>query len=292
MRPAVLTLALAALLAGDMPARADDDEAAQTAEPEPRIAQIAQPAQIAQSAPATPPARWCAPELDALPGEVCSFVPAKEASGPRTLVIFLHGVIQPDTGWQWAQQRGAARVGAKHGFSVLMPRGRRGIGPKTMEDWWTWPTAASAQKTHEDALIAEWDAARAELERSNGKRFERVYVFGFSNGAYYATSLAMRGRLPVSGYGVFAGGSGATYLERAGAKTKQRAPIFVGWGGKDKAHGDQVALVRMLRKLNWPSKSLGQKRAGHAMTDDQVAQAVAFLAGPPAAQPGRPKKKR
>jgi predicted esterase len=223
---------------------------------------------------------------------VCSFVPTKEASGPRTLVIFLHGVIQPDTGWQWAQQRGAARAGAKHGFSVLMPRGRRGIGPKTMEDWWTWPTAASAQKTHEDALIAEWDAARAELERRTGKRFERVYVFGFSNGAYYATSLAMRARLPVAGYGVFAGGSGATYLERAGARAKERAPIFVGWGGKDKAHADQEALVRMLRKLKWPSKSLGQKRAGHAMTDEQVTQAVAFLSGRPAARPGRPKKKR
>ncbi|UQA62848.1 alpha/beta hydrolase [Polyangium aurulentum] len=292
MRPAVLTLAIAALFAGGAHAHAEDDGAAPPP-PEPEIAQIAQPAQIAQTAPATTPARWCAPELDALPGEVCSFVPAKESAGPRTLVIYLHGVIQPDSGWQWTQQRGAARVGAKYGFSVLMPRGRRGIGPKTMEDWWTWPTAASAQKTHEDAMIAEWDAARAELERRTGKRFERVYVFGFSNGAYYATSLAMRGRLPVSGYGVFAGGSGATYLERAGAQTKQRAPIFVGWGGKDKAHRDQEALVRMLRKLKWPSKSLGQKRAGHAMTDDQVAQAVAFLAGPPpAAKPGRPKKKR
>jgi len=298
MRPALLTLALAALFLGGPAARADDEEAAAPPPPQAPAAPIAQSAPIAQTASPAPPApsaRWCAPELDALPGEVCSFVPAKEAPGPRTLVIFLHGVIQPDTGWQWAQQRGAARAGAKHGFSVLMPRGRRGIGPKTMEDWWTWPTAASAQKTHEDALIAEWDAARAELERRTGSRFERVLVFGFSNGAYYATSLAMRARLPVAGYGVFAGGSGATYLERAGAQAKQRAPIFVGWGGKDRAHRDQEALVRMLRKLKWPAKSLGQKRAGHAMTDEQVAQAVAFLAGrtpPPAPRPGRPKKKR
>jgi hypothetical protein len=26
-------------------------------------------------------------------------------------VIFLHGVIQPDSGWQWAQQRAVARIG-------------------------------------------------------------------------------------------------------------------------------------------------------------------------------------
>ncbi|MCC6552217.1 MAG: hypothetical protein IT372_04240 [Polyangiaceae bacterium] len=228
------------------------------------------------AAPA-PGAPWCAPELVTLPGDVCAFTPAKAPPGPQTLVLFLHGVIQPDSGWQWAQQRGAALAGARYGLTVLMPRGRRGIGPRTMEDWWTWPTAAAAQSAHEDAIVAEWAAAQKELERRAGRRFDRVLVFGFSNGAYYATSLAMRGRLPVQGYAVFAGGSGAPYLERAGAKAKQRAPIFVAWGEKDRSHRDQVALARMLKRLRWPSQSLGAKRAGHAMTDAQVAAAVRFL---------------
>ncbi|KYF60621.1 alpha/beta hydrolase, partial [Sorangium cellulosum] len=240
-----------------------------------------------QAAPAA--AGWCAPELASLPGEVCAFLPAKEAPGPRVLMIFLHGVVQPDSGWQWAQQRGAARAGARHGVVVMMPRGRRGIGPRTMEDWWCWPTATAAQASHEDALLAAWDAARAELERRAGGRFERVLVFGFSNGAYYATSLAMRGRLPVDGYAAFAGGSGARYLERAGAQTRARVPLFVGWGGKDPAHRDQVALARMLRRLKWPSKALGKPRAGHAMTDDQVDKAFEFLIGKRggAKKPGR-----
>ncbi|WP_437502668.1 alpha/beta hydrolase [Sorangium sp. So ce1099] len=218
---------------------------------------------------------------------MCASLPAKEAPGPRVLVIFLHGVVQPDSGWQWAQQRGAARAGARRGVAVLMPRGRRGIGPRavprsastSMEDWWCWPTSAAAQAAHEDALLAEWDAARAELERRAGGRFERVLVFGFSNGAYYATSLAMRGRLQVDGYAAFAGGSGARHLERSGAQTRLRVPVFVGWGGKDPAHKDQVALARMLRRLKWPSKSLGKPRAGHAMTDDQVDEALDFLIG-------------
>lgn len=277
MRPAVLVLALAALAPLIAPAPAAADEAGPDAADAPEA-----PPPPPTPTTTTPPAsgaRWCAPELDALPGEVCAFTPAQEAPGPRTLVIFLHGVIQPDSGWQWAQQRGAARAGARHGFAVLMPRGRQGIGPKTMESWWAWPTAAAAQQAHEDAMLAGWDAARAELERRTGKPFERVFVFGFSNGAYYATSLAMRGRLPVQGYAVFAGGSGAKYLERTGARTKQRAPVFVAWGGKDPAHRDQEALARMLRRLKWPSQSLGRKRAGHAMTDEQVAQAVAFLTG-------------
>ncbi|WP_437753752.1 alpha/beta hydrolase [Sorangium sp. So ce1389] len=202
------------------------------------------------------------------------------------LVIFLHGVVQPDSGWQWAQQRGAARAGARRGVAVLMPRGRRGIGPRavsrsasSMEDWWCWPTSAAAQAAHEDAMLAEWDTARAELERRAGGRFERVLVFGFSNGAYYATSLAMRGRLQVDGYAAFAGGSGARHLERSGAQTRLRVPVFVGWGGKDPAHKDQVALARMLRRLKWPSRSLGKPRAGHAMTDDQVDEALDFLIG-------------
>jgi dienelactone hydrolase len=221
--------------------------------------------------------RWCASELQTLAGEVCAFVPEKEAKGPRTLVIYLHGVIQPDTTMQWTQQRGAALVGAKYGFTVIMPRGRRGIGPKTMEQWWTWPTSIDARFAKEDALVAEWTAARAALEQKAGKPFERVYVFGFSNGAYYATSLAMRARLDVDGYALFAGGSGAAYHEVEAKKTKRRAPIAVAWGEGDPSHDKQKALAKMLARLRWPSKALGKRRAGHAMTDEQVAEALAFL---------------
>ncbi|WP_433929152.1 alpha/beta hydrolase [Sorangium cellulosum] len=288
MRSTAMVLSLAALLAAGAPASAEGDE------PGARSAGASAAAPEAAAAPAPPQAapaaaRWCAPELASLPGDVCAFLPAREAPGPRVLMIFLHGVVQPDSGWQWAQQRGAVRAGARHGVAVMMPRGRRGIGPNTMEDWWCWPTATAAQASHEDALLAEWDAARAELERRAGGRFERVLVFGFSNGAYYATSLAMRGRLPVDGYAAFAGGSGARYLERAGAQTRLRVPLFVGWGGKDPAHRDQVALARMLRRLKWPSKALGKPRAGHAMTDDQVDQAFEFLSGDRggAKKPGR-----
>ena len=92
MRPAVLAIALAAIAS---PALANGDEAAATAPG------------------ADAAARWCAPELTELPAEVCASLPATELPGPRTLVLFLHGVIQPDSGWQWAQQRGAARAGAR-----------------------------------------------------------------------------------------------------------------------------------------------------------------------------------
>jgi len=222
-------------------------------------------------------ALWCAADLETLPSEVCAFEPSKPAAGPRTLVVFLHGVVKPETSWQWAQQRGAARAAAQHGFTVIMPRGRRGVGPPGMEDWWTWPTSAAAQGAVEDLVIAEWTAAQALLEKRAGKPFDRVWIFGFSNGAYYATSLAMRGRLPVAGYAAFAGGSAAPHLRRAGASTKRRARFYLAWGEKDPAHRDQVKLAAMLGALRWDAKARGSRRAGHAMTDAAVAEAVAFL---------------
>ncbi|WP_170319734.1 alpha/beta hydrolase [Polyangium spumosum] len=223
--------------------------------------------------------RWCAAELPSLPNEVCYFVPEKPAPGPRTLIIHLHGVVQPDTNDQWNSQRNAARVGATYGHTVMMPRGKRGIGPKTMESWWAWPTSMDARRAHEDALVAEWTAARAELEKAAGKPFERVYVFGFSNGAYYATSLAMRNRLDAAGYALFAGGSGASYHEMEAKGTKRRAPIVVAWGAGDPSHDKQKALAKMLKRMRWPHLEIGRPRAGHVMTDEQVEKALAFLNG-------------
>jgi predicted esterase len=256
---AAVALAATALGVGS-PARADEDSDAGAA-----------------SASASASAPWCAGDLETLPGEVCAFTPPRLAAGPRTLVVFLHGVIKPDTTWQWAQQRGAARAAAQHGFTVIMPRGRRGIGPPSMEDWWTWPTSASAQAAVEDDVVAEWTAAQTLLEKRAGKPFDRIWIFGFSNGGYYTTSLAMRGKLPVQGYAAFAGGSAAPYLRIAGARTKRRAPFYLAWGEQDPAHGDQQKLAKMLRDLRWKAKASGSRRAGHVMADAQVAEAVAFL---------------
>ncbi|MFO0754938.1 MAG: hypothetical protein U0359_00485 [Byssovorax sp.] len=221
---------------------------------------------------------WCAPELEALPGEACAYVPKAASTGPRTLVYFLHGVAVPGRDYQWNKQRALSRAAERHGFTLVAPRGRRGIGPKGMKDWWTWPTSMTSQQAVEAQIVDEWAAIRAELERRAGKPFERVYVFGFSSGGYYGASLALRDRLPgVDGYALFAGGSGADHLARAGAKAARRAPIYLGWGEGDPQHDHQEALARVLGKLGWPALSRGVPRVGHAMTDAQVDEALAFL---------------
>jgi predicted esterase len=234
--------------------------------------------------PAPPGARggaWCAPELGVLAHDVC-FAPGAGTKGDRrTLVIFLHGVIQPDSGWQWTQQRGMAMAARRLGFTVLLPRGRRGIGPPGMTDWWTWPTAARAQGI-EPELFAEWQAARAELEQRDGKPFDEVFVFGFSNGAYYTTSLAARGRAPVDGYAAFAGGAGAKHIQNALRTTRDRKPFFLGIASKDKTTVKGArTLAKALAATGWPHRAESLP-VGHAVADRHLEHALDFLRAPTA----------
>jgi predicted esterase len=138
-----------------------------------------------------------------------------------------------------------------------------------------WPTAQELQKDNEASVLEEWAAARAALEQRSGP-FQRVLVFGFSNGAYYATSLALRGKLAIDGYGVFAGGSGGKYSRLLASQSRERVPIFVGYGTKDKARRDPRGLVTMLRGLGWPHRSKVE-RIGHTVSDAQIRAALAFL---------------
>jgi predicted esterase len=247
---------------------------------------------------------WCAPELEALtdaacyvaepPPEACPPATApgeQDAAGPSpapqgsaasvapaahgTLVIFLHSLVGAGSRWQWEQQRVMARAGKKLGFAVLMPRGRVGIGPGRSPDVWAWPTSVAMQEQYETALLDEWTALKRTLEARRGP-FARVFVFGFSNGAYYAASLAVRAKLPVQGYGVFAGGSGGKYMRLLAARTRPRVPVFVGYGTKDPAHHDQEALVALLADLGWKHRSKAAP-VGHVVTDAQIAAAFHFL---------------
>jgi predicted esterase len=224
------------------------------------------------------PTRWCAPELEALSDGICHFSPELAARGPRKLVIFLHPLVGAGSNWQWDQQRLFARLAQSSGFSVLMPRGRLGIGPGRAPNIYAWPTSAEMQAKHEDALVAEWTAAREAIEK-RATPFEKVLVFGFSNGAYYATSLAMRGRLGVDGYGIFAGGSGGKYMRFLAGQTQQHAPIFVGYGTKDPAHKDQRELIKMLKSIGWKHRSKAAN-VGHTVTEDQLQGALRFLLAP------------
>ena len=229
---------------------------------------------------------WCAPEFEELAGSVCTLPP--EGPSRDTLVIFLHGVVKPDTGWQYQQQRAIARAARVNGFDVLMPRGRRGIGPKGMQDWWTWPTGAVAQQKVEPEILQEWDAARRELETRRGAPYPKLLIFGFSNGAYYATQLVLRGKAPGNGSAVFAGGASGDWLERHAKSAQPRVPLYVECGSRDKtAVADAHRLRRMLQRLGWPHRFVEREGSGHSMPDAGAKLAFEYLSrasGAPKAQ--------
>jgi predicted esterase len=241
-------------------------------------------AQTSQAGPPPPPA-WCTVGSESFGGDACYYEPEPMQAeqqfieGKSTLVIFLHSLIRADSDWQWQQQRLMMRTADRMGFSLFMPRGLAGVGPGAQKDVLAWPGSPRMQEAYETALLASWDAARAALERRRGAPFERVLVFGFSNGAYYATSLAVRDRYAAHGYGVFAGGSGSKFNRILARKAERRAPIFVGFGTKDPAVAHMTSLVRMLADLHWPH-AVKRAAIGHWVSDAQLQLAFRFLNRP------------
>src|SRR5262249_62074178 len=67
------------------------------------------------------PKPWCAPEVVELSDHMCFFDGGSPASGRRTLVVYLHGMLVPTPGFQYVQQRALAKLAKAHGFAVLFP---------------------------------------------------------------------------------------------------------------------------------------------------------------------------
>ena len=244
---------------------------------------------LASSAPAraddpTGPPPWCASELETLPDDVCFHAGPAPADGRSTLVIFLHGLLQAGTDWQYAQERGMVRAARRLGFSLLTPRGRLGASRHGGAGMVAWPTGGDARARFEDDVLAEWERARKLLETRRGAPFDEVFVVGFSNGAYYASSLALRGRLAVDGYAVFAGGTSYAPTAPAG----RRAPIFVGISAKDETTvNDARSLSALLKKAGFPHKTESRK-VGHLVADAHLDHALAYLRAEARAAPAKP----
>jgi predicted esterase len=209
--------------------------------------------------------------MERLADDVC-FHAGKVDEQRRTLVIFLHGLVQKGAGWQHNQQRAILRGAKRLGFSVITPRGRDGANRRG-PDMVAWPTSAKAQRDHEASVLAEWKAAIAAIEKRNGEPFDEIFVVGFSNGAYYGSSLALRGGFEANGYAVFAGGAG---YGAPTAKEDDRAPIFVGIAGKDGTAKDSRSLAHTLKKHRWPHRA-ETRPVGHTMADRHLDHALDYL---------------
>ena len=244
-------------------------------------AAAAEPAAPSPSVTAPAPAAanydFCSAQTEKLANGVCFFAPEKAVSpsGKRTLVIFLHGLIEEGQGWEHTMQQGMILYAKKHGFSLLFPRGRNGVGPDRKPSVIAWPLGPDVREAHEEAVLAEWAEARKLVEAKSGA-FDEVFVMGFSNGAYFSASLALRNKLEVDGYALFAGGSKSALgnLKKPPANAR---PIFVGVASKDGTTRDKAKeLVKALVKVKWPHKAEARK-VGHVVGDAHIDAALAYL---------------
>jgi predicted esterase len=211
---------------------------------------------------------WCAPEVSELADHVCYYDGGTPADGRHTLVIYLHGMLATTPGFQYLQQRAMAMHAKKHGFTVLLP-----TSPKTAGGY-LWPTSQVAQKEQEAAVLAGIEDSRRKLEKKLGHRFDEAFVVGFSSGAYYASSLALRGALDADGYIILAGGASWSRGE-----PQKRAPIFVGVSAADKATAnDSRALAGTLASLKWPYR-VEELNTGHMVDWTFMAHGIAWLRG-------------
>jgi predicted esterase len=212
---------------------------------------------------------YCAPEVSELSHHVCYFDGGAPADGRKTLVIYLHGSLAMNNGFFYMQQRAMALHAKKHGFTVLMPTSPSdGVG-------YVWPTSQTAQKEQEAGILAGIATARAALEKRVGHGLDETFVVGFSSGAYYGSSLAVRGLLDVDGYVVLAGGSSWVKAESV-AKSK-RAPVFVGVSAADpQTAGHSRSFAGSLAAMGWPFK-VEERNAGHMVDWTFMAHGIAWL---------------
>jgi predicted esterase len=241
---------------------------------------LAAPALSAHAAdlPARGPKPWCAPEVTELSDHVCYFDGGTPEDGRRTLVIYLHGMLATTPGFQYLQQRAMALHAKKHGFTVLLPTS------PLVDGGYIWPGSAESQKKQEAVIALGIEEARRKLEKKVGHRFDEAFVVGFSSGAYYASSLALRGVLDVDGYIVLAGGSSWARPIEAPAK---RAPIFVGVSAADAATAPHSrAFAGSLAQIGWPYR-VEERSAGHMVDWTFMAHGIAWLRSRTAAPPNR-----
>jgi predicted esterase len=212
---------------------------------------------------------WCAPEVTELSNHVCYFDGGVPTDGRKTLVIYLHGALAQTPGFFYMQQRAMALHAKKHGFTVLMPTGPSdGVG-------YVWPTGQAAQKEQEPGILAGITKARGDLEKRVGHKFDETFVVGFSSGAYYGSSLAVRSMLDVDGYIVLAGGS--SWVKPEAVAKSRRAPVFVGVSAADpQTAGHSRSLAGALAGMGWPFK-VEERNAGHMVDWTFMAHGVAWL---------------
>lgn len=212
---------------------------------------------------------WCSPEVEELSDHVCYYDGQDPAASRKTLVIYLHGVYAATPGFQHLQQMAMARQAKAHKVTMLFP-----TAPKAKFGGYAWPTSLEAQKAEEPKVLDGIRKAKADLEKKLNRKFDETFVVGFSSGAYFGSSVALRGTLDVDGWIILVGGSS---WARPVDESKKRAPIFVGVSAADKQTASHTrAFAGTLAALRWPYR-VEERNVGHTVDWTLLAHGLAYL---------------
>ena len=225
---------------------------------------------------------WCGADVTELSDHVCFADGGATDDGRHTLVVYLHGALAQTPGFQYMQQSAMALYARRHHFTVVIP-----TAPSDGNGY-VWPTSQTAQKEQEPVILAGIEKARADVAKRAGHGFDETFVVGFSSGAYFGSSLAVRSLLDVDGTIVLAGGSSWVKGDQATAK---RAPVFVGVSAADpQTAAHSRSFGGALAAMGWPSK-VEERNAGHMVDGTFMAHGIGWLRerkkkshGPPALQ--------
>jgi serine/threonine protein kinase/predicted esterase len=217
---------------------------------------------------------FCGPGWRALDHDTCVALPER-FSPPASLVVFAHGILA--AGALPAEEQATLLAAAQaHGFAVLFARGKVGLcdwEPKVATSY-CWPTK---QKTVDEAgpeILAEWTVAQRRAEEIAGERFQRRYLFGFSNGGYFVAHLVVEGRFPVDGAGVV--GAGRTAIDES-LSGPGRLPLYLAVGDQEApaTRQDAANLAHVLALRGWPLRYVVHPGRAHELHEDDLGSAWA-----------------
>ncbi len=227
------------------------------------------PSGASTSEPAT---AWCGEGWRALDDGACLAVPDHLAT-PTSLVVYAHGMSAPDA-LPTDEQATLLAAARSHGFAVLFVRGKAGLcaWDPGVVDHLCWPTKQETVDTAGPAILAEWERAQARAEATVGARFDRRYLFGFSNGGYFVAFLTVEGRYRVDGAGLVGAGRTAVDESLSGAA---RPPFYLAVGDQEEevTQKDAATLAQVLDRAGWKTAHVVHPGRGHELHEDDLAAA-------------------
>jgi len=219
------------------------------------------------------PGHPCGAGLEPLVGDACYAAPAN-GTAALPLVIYLHGYFEegPGEGQNEAldQQRRVAQRATARGFAVLALRGIEGACATSQENATKvcWPSNEKVAYKG-PKFVRDWQSA---LDAAAAKHpFEKRYVFGFSNGGYFAGLIAVRALFDADAFAVAHAGP----VEPVKALGK-KAPLLLMSADQDLSQEGMMRFDDELTQDEWPHDHY-VRGGGHALPDSDIDIALTFF---------------